>query len=92
MATLTKSQLIAQLEAAHVSYQLLEDHLHDANERIKLLIIERDMFANTARNDKAQVRNNKLVHLFDPEIKGDFQRALAQCRTQGGLAKRIPSI
>ena len=63
MAKLTNSQLTEQLTASHVSYQLLEDQLHDANERIKLLIAERDMFAKTAHD--AIARNDELTEQLD---------------------------
>ena len=96
MAKLTNSQLTEQLTASHVSYQLLEDQLHDANERIKLLIAERDMFAKTAhdaiaRNDESAKPNTqqRRVYEFNPVIPGDFARAAQLAKANRGSVKRM---
>ena len=88
MAKLTNSQLTEQLTASHVSYQLLEDQLHDANERIKLLIAERDMFAKTAHD--AIARNDELTEQLD-RMRFDLQNYVQALYDAQTLAKPTPT-
>ena len=39
-------------------------------------------------SQRVEVRNNKLVHEFDPDIKGSYLAAMRRCRELGGSVRR----
>ena len=44
--------------------------------------------AQAHRVSQSGVRNNKLVHEFDPEVAGSYLNAMRRCRELGGVVRR----
>ena len=44
--------------------------------------------AQAHRVSQHAVRNNKLVHEFDPEVPGSYLNAMRRCRELGGSVRR----
>jgi len=92
MSTLTKSQLIAQLEAAHVSYQALEQRCAAAEASVTLLTDE-VLSLQAARNERSDVAKpntqQRRVYEFNPSIAGDFARAAQLAKANKGSVKRM---
>lgn len=100
MARLTIAQLSQQLEAAHVSYQRMEQRAIAAEE--KLAVADREIGSlsqqlNELRGPRiprpsfGADANKPAVRVFefDPRIAGDFKRASELARANFGRVQRM---
>ena len=102
----TKAQLQAELEALRHNYDLLEtkvvrlEELRDSLQRQLAVAVEQLDAKHDALNAAADARIKRAlrpqafprpVFEFDPDIDGDFKRAVALARANKGIVRRMRS-
>lgn len=77
--------LRAELAAARAEVEALHA-LADVKERAERPVTTGSAQAHSV--SQSAVRNNKLIHEFDPEVQGSYLAAMRRARELGGVVRR----
>jgi hypothetical protein len=84
--------LRAELAAARAEIEVLKSGLAqrvvDAGIAAGIKDAQAEPPAQAHRVSQNVVRNNKLVHEFDPDVPGSYLNAMRRCRELGGSVRR----
>lgn len=84
-------ELNGQLNEAREHCDAVIEALRAELQAAQLREAERPVATGSAQAHRVSqnvVRNNKLVHEFDPEVPGSYLNAMRRCRELGGSVRR----